>query len=214
VYRTENRDDILFRQSGTIPGRGFFSNFSRTRHQGLDLSAYKTLGTVTIQAGYSYLDATYQAPGTLFGGERDINVTPGTKIAGLPEHTLKLNADWRVTPKFTLGGTAITTSSITTQGNEDGIIGDDNDQAAVNAKVNGYTIFHLHANYAAEKGLDYFGRINNVFDTRYETYGMMGMSAFDATGTTNLALTGESTVNRFVAPGAPRSFMVGLRYRY
>ncbi len=140
---------------------------------------------------------------------------PGDKIAGLPEHTLKLNADWRVTSKFTLGGTAITTSSITTQGNEDGKIGDNE---TVDAKVNGYTVFHLHANYAAEKGLDYFGRINNVFDTRYETYGMMGMSAFDANGTIipNLGatLTDVPTVNRFVAPGAPRSFMVGLRYRY
>jgi outer membrane receptor protein involved in Fe transport len=214
VYRTENRDDILFRQAGAaFPGQGFFSNFSRTRRQGLDLSAYKSIGAVTLQAGYSYLDATYQASGTLFGGERDIAVTPGTKIAGLPEHTLKMNADWRVTPKFTLGGTLITTSSITTQGNEDGLVGPDNlNTAPVNAKVDGYTVFHLHANYEAAKGLDYFGRINNVFDTRYETYGLMGLSAFDASGSSVGA--GNETVNRFVAPGAPRSFMVGLRYRY
>ena len=214
IYRTENRDDILFRQAGAaFLGQGFFSNFSRTRRQGLDLSAYKAIGAITVQVGYSYLDATYQAPGTLFGGERDISVTPGTKIAGLPEHTLKLNADWRVTPKFTLGGTAITTSNITTQGNEDGLVGPDNSNTAVaNAKVNGYTVFHFHANYEADKGLDYFGRINNVFDTRYETYGMMALNAFDANGSSVGA--GNETVNRFVAPGAPRSFMVGLRYRY
>ena len=215
AYRSENRDDILFRAVGAGTPQGFFSNFSRTRRQGLDVSAYKSIGDITIQAGYSYLDATYQADGLLFGGERDVTVKPGDKIAGLPEHTLKLNADWRVTPKFTLGGTAITTSSITTQGNEDGKIFDNE---TVDAKVNGYTVFHLHANYAAEKGLDYFGRINNVFDTRYETYGMMGMSAFDASGTLipNLGATPTDvpTVNRFVAPGAPRSFMVGLRYRY
>ena len=154
----------------------------------------------------------------LFAGDRNVFVTPGTKIAGLPEHTLKLNADWRVTPKFTLGSTAITTSSITTQGNEDGKIGLDDGNpahlATVNAKVNGYTVFHLHANYAAEKGLDYFGRINNVFDTRYETYGMMGMSAFEGNGTNYALANGEGLVSRFVAPGAPRSFMVGLRYRY
>lgn len=211
LYRSENRDDIIFIPSNTA-GRGYFKNFSRTRRQGLDLSAYKTMGTITVQVGYSYLDATYQTDGLLFGGERDVTVKPGDKIAGLPEHTLKLNADWRVTPKFTLGGTAITTSSITTQGNEDGKIFVNE---TADAKVNGYTIFHLHANYAAEKGLDYFGRINNVLDTRYETYGMMGMSAFDASGTKIVNVVGdEGTVNRFVAPGAPRSFMVGLRYRY
>jgi outer membrane receptor protein involved in Fe transport len=215
VYRSENRDDIIFIPSNIRLGRGYFKNFSRTRRQGLDLSAYKTMGTVTVQAGYSYLDATYQTDDLIFGGERDIRVKPGTKIAGLPEHTLKLNADWRVTPKFTLGGTAITTSRITTQGNEDGIVGLNNaDNAPANAKVNGYTIFHLHANYAAEKGLDYFGRINNLFDTRYETYGMMALSAFDASGTNLVAAGGEANVSRFVAPGAPRSFMVGLRYRY
>lgn len=210
VYSSENHDDILF-NSNTV-GRGFFTNFSRTRRDGVDLSTYKTIGTITLQAGYSYLDATYQSVGSLFAGERNVEVKPGQKIAGLPNHTLKLNADWRVTPKFTLGGTAITTSSITTQGNEDGKIFDNE---TADAKVNGYTIFHLHANYVAEKGLDYFGRINNVFDTRYETYGMMGMSAFDASGTKIVNAVGdEGTVNRFVAPGAPRSFMVGLRYRY
>lgn len=222
-YRTENRDDILFNPSSTI-GRGYFDNFPRTRRQGLDLNTYKTVGTVTLQAGYSYLDATYQADGTLFGGQRNISVKPGDKIAGLPEHTLKFNADWHITPKFSLGGTAVITSSITTQGNEDKLVGitvtdpvthiATTTTTSTNAKIDGYTVFHLHANYEAAKGLDYFGRINNLFDTRYETYGMMGMSAFDATGTTNLGLTGDSTVSRFVAPGAPRSFMVGLRYRY
>lgn len=225
AYRSENRDDILFRSLGAGTQLGYFSNFSRTRRQGIDLSGYKSIGVFTLQAGYSYLDATYQATDTLFGGDRDIAVKPGDKIAGLPEHTLKLNADWRVTPKFTLGGTAITTSSITTQGNEDGLVGKSEDNGGVitttttpqNAKVNGYTVFHLHANYAAEKGLDYFGRINNVFDTRYETYGMMGMSAFNADGSPRLGInagTDEALISRFVAPGAPRSFMVGLRYRY
>ncbi|MEY3579048.1 MAG: hypothetical protein RI984_152, partial [Pseudomonadota bacterium] len=55
---------------------------------------------------------------------------------------------------------------------------------------------------------------NNLFDTRYETYGMMGLSAFDASGTNLVAGGDEAIVSRFVAPGAPRSFMVGLRYRY
>ena len=167
-----------------------------------------------MRISYSYLDATYQDSGTLFGGERDITITPGTKIAGLPQHTLRINADWRSTPKMTLGGSVLATSSLTTQGNEDGLIGADNASAtSVDAKIKGYALLNLHANYEAQKGLDYFARINNVFNTRFETYGMMAMSMFDASGS-SLAPTDPANVSRFVAPGAPRNLMIGLRYRF
>ncbi len=210
VYRTENKNDILFRATGTT-GLGYFDNFSRTRRQGADVTAYTEINSVALRATYSYLDATYQDTGTLFGGERDISITPGTKIAGLPEHTLRINADWRATPKMTIGGTLLTTSSLVTQGNEDGKIPEDE---TVDAKIKGYTLLHLHANYEAQKGLDYFARINNVFDTRFETYGMMAMNAFSASGSLLTTPSTDATVNRFVAPGAPRHLMVGLRYRF
>ena len=126
-------------------------------------------------------------------------------------HTLRINADWRATPKMTIGGTLLTTSSLVTQGNEDGKIPDDE---TVDAKINGYTLLHVHANYEAQKGLDYFARVNNVFDTRFETYGMMAMNAFSASGSLLTTPSTDATVNRFVAPGAPRHLMVGLRYRF
>lgn len=214
VYRSENKDDILFRAVNS-QGLGYFSNFSRTRRQGADVTAHTNINSWALRVTYSYLDATYQDSGTLFGGERDIAITPGTKIAGLPAHTLRLHADWLATPKMTLGGSLVATSSLTTQGNEDGLIGPDNaDVTAVNAKVRGYTLLNLHANYEAQKGLDYFARINNVFNTRFETYGMMAMSMFNADGSQITGGANGPTVNRFVAPGAPRSIMVGLRYRF
>ena len=217
VYRSDNKDDILFTpvidtNNGGATGLGYFSNFSKTRRQGLDLSARTNYGPLTLQASYNYLDATYQTAGVLFGGERDIAIRRGTRIAGLPEHTLRLSADWRSSEKMTVGGSLLMTSSLVTQGNEDGkIIGDE----TVDAKVKGYALLNLHVNYAAQKGLDYFARVNNVFDTRFETYGMIGMSAFDQSGTRIVNNVGEEgTVNRFVAPGAPRNVMVGVRYRF
>lgn len=217
LYRSDNKDDILFTpvvdtNNGGVTGYGYFRNFSNTRRQGLDLSARVNHGRLTMQASYNYLDATYQSDGLLFGGEREITIKRGTRIAGLPEHTLRLSADWRSTEKLSIGGTVLMTSSLVTQGNEDGkIIGDE----TVDAKVKGYALLNLHANYAAQKGLDYFARVNNVFDTRFESYGMIGMSAFDASGNRIVMNAGdEGTVNRFVAPGAPRNFMVGVRYRF
>ena len=213
VYRSENKDDILFRAVNS-QGLGYFSNFSRTRRQGADLTAYTTIASVSMRISYSYLDATYQDTGTLFGGERDVTITPGTRIAGLPQHTLRINADWQAAPKMTLGGSVLVTSSLTTQGNEDGMVGSDNASAtAVDAKIKGYALLNLHANYEVQQGLDYFARINNVFDTRFETYGMMAMSMFDASGS-SLAASNPANVSRFVAPGAPRNLMIGLRYRF
>lgn len=213
IYRSDNKDDILFRFTpNNGQGAGYFDNFSRTRRQGIDIAGYTRIGQVAMRASYSYLHATYQAEGELFGGEREIDVERGTKIAGLPQHTFKLNTDWRASEKLTIGGTVIGTSSMVTQGNEDGKTGEDDD-AVYNAKVKGYQLLNLHANYEAQKGLDYFARINNVFDTRFETYGLMAMSAFNAAGSP-LASTDPGTVNRFVAPGAPRHLMIGVRYRF
>lgn len=210
VYRSENKDDILFR-AVSVSGLGYFSNFSRTRRQGIDLSARTEIGPVSLQASYNYLDATYQDEGELFGGERNISVRPGTRIAGLPKHTIRIGADWRAQPKLVIGGNVLATSSLVTQGNEDGLIGDGEE---VNAKVKGYAIMNLHANYEASKGLDYFVRLNNVFDTRFETYGLMALNMFDQFGNQYSSPTTPPTVSRFIAPGAPRNFMVGVRYRF
>ncbi len=210
VYRSENKDDILFR-AVSVSGLGYFSNFSRTRRQGIDLSARTEIGAVSLHASYNYLDATYQDEGELFGGERNITVRPGTRIAGLPKHTLRVGADWRVQPKLVIGGTVLATSSIVTQGNEDGLIGEGE---KVNASVKGYSIMNVHANYEASKGLDYFVRVNNVFDTRFETYGLMALNMFDQFGNQYGSASTPPTVSRFVAPGAPRNFMVGVRYRF
>lgn len=133
VYRSDNSNDILFTATDQT-GLGYFSNFSKTRRQGLDLSAYTRVSQIDLRISYSYLDATYQAAGELFGGEREISIKRGDRIAGLPQHTLKLNADWRATPKMIVGGTVITTSNLVSQGNEDG----QTENGPANAKVDGY----------------------------------------------------------------------------
>ena len=203
-YRSENSNDILFTATDQT-GLGYFSNFSKTRRQGVDLSAYTRIDQVDLRISYSYLQATYQAAGELFGGEREITIKRGDRIAGLPEHTIKLNADWRAAPKWVVGGTVIATSSLVTQGNEDG----QTESGPANAKVNGYFLLNLHTNYRVTKGLDYFARLNNVLDRRYESYGLMANSIFNASGVDQ-----DVGTSRFVAPGAPRSILVGLHYRF
>ena len=208
VYQTDNNDDILFIASGT-QGRGYFNNFDKTRHQGVDISASKTWGTVRMNSSYSYLKATYEAEAELQAGEREMDITPGMRLPGLPLHTLKLNLEWQATPQLSLGAGVHYNSSLPTQGNEDGKVGEDDD-AVADATIKGHTLLNLKANYQLQKGLSLFAKINNVLDTRYETYGMIGENNFALDGSE----TNTQTVAKFVAPGAPRSYLVGLRYQF
>ncbi len=64
LYRIDNHDDILFLRAPNTQF-GYFANFDRTRNQGLDLTARQRVGDVTLRLGYSYLQATYQRPGSL-----------------------------------------------------------------------------------------------------------------------------------------------------
>jgi outer membrane receptor protein involved in Fe transport len=210
LYRTDNKDDILFLASDQT-GMGYFSNFDKTRHEGVDISASKSWGTVRMNTSYSYLKATYEAEADLQAGDREMAITPGMRLPGLPLHTLKLNLEWQATPQLSLGAGVHYNSNLPTQGNEDGKVGDDDD-AVADASIKGHTLLNLKANYQLQKGLTLFGKINNVLDTRYETYGMIGDSNFNPDG--SKIDDGLNTIAKFVAPGAPRSYMVGLRYQF
>ena len=217
LYRTVNQDDILFRSAG-VTQQGYFSNFSRTLHQGLDLSADRRFGAVALHASYSYLDATYDADGDLFTGSRNVHVGPGTRIAGLPRHTFKLNLDWNTTAALTLGADVMAVSDLLTQGNEDGLLADPVAGAAPvkgDWSIRGYALLGLHASYRPAPRWELYARVNNVADRRYETYGAVAVDMFPngrllqpQNGAEDVALA------RFVAPGAPRSVQAGLRYHF
>ena len=209
IYQTNNKDDILFIPFTDPTQGGNFDNFAKTRHQGLDVNANKSWGALTVGVAYSYLDATYQATAKLLAGEREMEIKPGTRIAGLPSNTFKLNVGWQATNQLNLGLGMHYSSPLVTQGNEDGKVGEDDD-AVADATIKGHTLLNLKANYQLQKGLTLFGKINNVLDTRYETYGMIGENNFALDGDS----TNTQTVAKFVAPGAPRSYLVGLRYQF
>jgi outer membrane receptor protein involved in Fe transport len=190
LYRIVNRDDILFLSSG-ISRQGYFANFARTRHQGLDVA----LRTEHFNASYSYLDATYDAAGTLFTGVRAVQVGRGTSIAGLPRHSVKFGAQCSPGGAWTLGADAQATARIGTQGNEDG--------SGKVTDVSGYGLLGLRASWQPAAKWSLYARVDNVLDRRYASFGAVGR---------NLLADGE--VTRFVAPGAPRTLLFGARYRY
>ncbi len=208
AYRTINKDDIVFTAANTA-GAGYFSNFDKTQYVGVDIQAQKSWGAWKLNTAYSYLKATYESTAELLGADnREMAITPGTRMAGIPLHKLKMHLDWSATDKWKLGSSMAASSSLVTQGNEDGLL--DDGGGAGNAKIKGYALFHLNTTYTVQKGFEVFGKIDNVFNKRYETYGMLAGNSLTTTGDS----PDEQTLSKFVAPGAPRTYMAGLRYKF
>jgi len=217
LYRTVNRDDILFGRAGASRA-GYFSNFARTRHQGGDVGAHGQWGAWRASADYSYLRATYDANGTLFTGARTVTVRPGTPIAGLPRHTLKLGLDWDLRPGLALGADMQAVSHAASQGNEDGLIADAADDGEVRRadwSVRGHALLNLHASWQPAPRWELFARMSNVLDRRVESFGAIAVDMFPQGRLLQPHLGAvEPAHARFVAPGAPRTLNAGVRYRF
>lgn len=213
AYRTVNRNDILFRSVSVNGQLGYFANFPKTRNQGVDVELAISQGPVDFGIGYSYLDATYQAEGVLRQGERNVSIVKGTRIAGLPRHQFKLAADWKVGNGFSVGTDVQVIGKRGVAGNEDGLLEDPEDDEELQARqlsLPRYTIVNLRASWKPSPKWEVFGSIANVFDRRYETFGALAETQFGPTG----VYAGDEADALFVAPGAPRTFTIGLRMRF
>jgi len=216
LHRTVNRDDILFLSS---PSRqGYFANFERTLHQGLDLTAAQQIGPFGLRLAYSYLEAEYDADGELFTGARNVEVRRGMRLAGLPRHSGKLSLDWTASSQLTFGAELQASSSLISQGNEDGLIEDleeGEEPERADWRVRGYALVGLRASYRPTPKWELFARVSNLFDRRYETFGAVAPDLFP---NGRQLRPHEDEVDsehaRFVAPGAPRTFIAGVRYTF
>jgi outer membrane receptor protein involved in Fe transport len=211
LFRTDNRNDILFRSVSVVGQLGYFQNFARTRHQGVDAELSTKLGAFDLGLAYSHLDATYQADGTLRMGDRNVAVTRGSRIAGLPRHLLKASVDWSAAAGLSLGADVQALSRRGVAGNEDGLIENGGVQR-FDFSLPGYALLNLRASWkpVIVKGLELFARITNVTNRRYASFGAIAETVFDANGT----YTGEASDALFAAPGAPRAFTLGARWNF
>ena len=83
----------------------------------------------------------------------------------------------------------------------------------------GYAVFNLDVDYRPTRNVKLFMQISNLFDREYSTAAQLGTTAFTASGTFQARpfaanANGDFPLQHstFYAPGAPRIFMVGLRY--
>jgi iron complex outermembrane receptor protein len=72
----------------------------------------------------------------------------------------------------------------------------------------GYWYADLDASYQVTKNIQFYAKIDNVFDNHYYTYGTF----FDTTAVPNFANGGSAfTDPRSLTPARPRAFYAGMR---
>ncbi|MBX9715080.1 MAG: TonB-dependent receptor, partial [Burkholderiaceae bacterium] len=221
VFRTENKDDLLFISTGTATG--YFSNFGRTLRQGIELALSQQVGTFNWSVGYSYLRATYESPACIVApansssgtssrctGVEEIEVRPGDRIPGLPQHSLKLNADWRVLPQWLLGAQLNAYSDQYVRGNENNAHQPDGVDFNGSGKIGGYAVLNLTTSLEVGRGWELFAKVTNVFDRQYATAGSLATNSFTGNGNQLRAPVTE----QFSGPSAPRAAWIGARLRF
>ena len=210
IYNTDLDDDIQFISAGGAAiNAGYFDNIGKTRRRGLELGGSYAAGNLTLLANYAYVSATYESAFTINSpnnstadGNGDIQVTPGNKIPGIPEHAFKLRADYAFLEKWSAGATFNYFSDQYARG-------DENNQDA-SGKIDGYGLVNLDARYQATRALQVFVKFHNVFDEEYETLGVLGENFF-VNGTFD---AGNVQSEQFRSVGSPRAAWLGVTYAF
>lgn len=208
AYRSDNDDDIVALASA-IQGRGSYANVPRTRRQGLEAEINFKSGRWMAYASASETRATYRFSGVLpspnspfADANGDVSVTPGDRMGGIPPGRVKAGADFNVTPALIVGGDLLAVSAQRR-------VGDESNQ---DAQLAGYWVAGVHATWDLGRGVQLFGRVDNLFDRRYATFG----TYFDTATLANLQPSPlpADPDPRMDTPAPPRSLLVGLRARW
>ncbi len=203
-FRATNTDDILAIPDPVLQGFGYFQNIGSTRRQGIEAEAKLKSTAFQIYGSYTFIDARFLdslqvgSNSPFADANGNVQISPGNQIPAIPRHRVKAGFDYFVTDALKVGADAIFVSS-------QYFVGDESNQAP---KLESYTVFNAHASYQINKTFQIYGRVNNLFDSRYATYGTF----FDTGALPNFANGGAPfTDARALNPAYPRTFYAGLK---
>jgi iron complex outermembrane recepter protein len=211
IYRTNSENDI-YGVSTTIAS-GFFQNVGSTRREGGDLDLTYQMGRVSAYLQYSYLKATFQSaflepsPANPFqDANGNIQVNVGDELPLIPRNRVKLGADVLVLPHWSVGGTVSYIGPSFYRG----------DEADLNPELPGYTVASLRTSYQFGKHVQVFANIQNLFDRRYSTYGILGdPTGVGAPGVPAAGEFGDPEADpRFQSPAMPRASFGGVKISF
>lgn len=210
-YLSRVSNDILSVTTGGS-SQGYFANVPRTVRRGIDLGLGGRTGRLEWQANYSYVDAVYEAAFEMQSGSNSsagadgvIRVRRGDRLPGVARQLFNLSAEYRLDRRWSFGGNLRACAG-------QYAVGDENHRDRHGA-IAGYAVLALDLHYRASRRLAFFARIANALDRRYAVSGQLSDNVFDTPGRL-LDAGGAGTPALFVAPGAPRAFLLGLRYAF
>ncbi|HEC58228.1 hypothetical protein LCGC14_0852700 [marine sediment metagenome] len=203
VYYTELKDDLFFfpaTEDDPADPRlrtGNFDNIDKTARAGLELGLFGEVDKFDWFANYSYVRATFEDK---FQYAREVEdnletftVNKGDRLPGIPAHNVKIGADYHFNQQFSLGLTASYHSSQYYRG----------DEANEDKKISAYKVVNLHSRYKLNDNVQFFAKVDNLFDSEYETFGLYG-EPDEAPGF-------DFEDPRFVGAGAPRAGWIGIK---
>jgi vitamin B12 transporter len=149
---------------------GTYDNVGRTRAQGLEVEAGKSFGqSLRLRASYSFTDTSNRTPGS---------PNLGNALARRPEHAFTFSGDWQI--EQTAFSPAVGADVRYSSGAFD--------NAANTVRLDDYLVVDLRLvvplleiGGTSQGTLDLFGRVENLFDERYQTaagYGQAGRGVF------------------------------------
>jgi iron complex outermembrane recepter protein len=172
-------DAAAFRLSSTQEVRtvapGLFENFGRTRRQGIEATAeWQATPRVWARGVYSYVETQVQ--------ENADAALVGKAVAGVPTHSVNLDATWTPVNRWTLGANWRHVGSYQVN-------------ATNTAQSDAYDTIDLSLAYEGKVPFGYRAwlRVDNLTDTAYAT---------------SVSIIGGQTT---LAPGAPRTVRAGIQ---
>jgi iron complex outermembrane receptor protein len=204
-FHTINNNDIIFRRdvSSNIISQGYFDNVGQTRRHGIEVGTtvnypqlFSQIDDWHFSTNYTYLNATFM---NSFDSVDALNpsqptvVDRGDRIPGIPENLYKATLAVDLWRKVSFSIDGIYSGDQYFRGDEDNN----------HKKLSGYWVFNTTAEYKVTNYFSLFGKLNNIFGTNYNSFGVYG----DASEVLGPAFNDS----RFVSPGAPRAGWIGLR---
>ncbi|HEY8245271.1 MAG TPA: TonB-dependent receptor [Casimicrobiaceae bacterium] len=213
VFATELSDDIQFvaAAQGAI-NAGYFRNVGTTRRLGVELAGSTSFGALSLAARFGYVQATYRTPftstspaNTSADDDGAIEVRSGDRIPGIPASVAKLVAEYAFDERSRIAFSVLGVSSRYARGDEN--------NADARGRIPGYVVGALDLDVGLAPRLTLVGHVENLFDRRYASVGVLGENFFTAPDRTFGPSQGYPTASApFRAPAAPIGGWVGLRY--
>ena len=202
AFNSAVTDDIIFVSSGTRRGEGHFVNVERSRRRGVEAGIGYRLGDRAMAfASYSRQRATFGTPLTIASRlhpdaiDGEIAVDGSDRMPGVPLHNGKVGVTMNVTDRIQFGADVQAQSGLILRG----------DEANLLPEIPAFARLDARARYRVTKRINVVTELNNLLDTSFYTFGVLGDPSVLGTGTDD---------PRFYSPGEPRSGWVGLEFHF